>query len=255
MVDDERAALRELERALHKVAAGAEITLFESGRQALEHAHSQRVDVAFLDIAMDGMNGLVLAKALKDIRGDINIIFVTGYSSYMGNAFELHASGYVLKPFHAERVADELENLRRPVPSADTGIRIQCFGSFEVFANGVPVEFGRARSKELLALLVDRRGATVSRKEMAAVLWEDGAYTRSRQTQLQVYIAEMTRSLQGAGAQGLVIKKRGLFAVDVSGADCDYYHYINGDISVVNRYHGEYMRNYSWAEFTTGCIK
>lgn len=55
----------------------------------------------------------------------------------MGEAFHLHASGYVLKPATPETIRWELEDLRRPVLREDDGrLRVQCFGNFEVFIGG-----------------------------------------------------------------------------------------------------------------------
>ncbi len=253
-VDDERPSLQLLERAILSVAPGTSIACFESAEAALAHARESRVDVAFLDIEMDEMNGLLLAKRLKDLHGETNIIFVTGYNSYMGNAFDMHASGYVLKPISPERVAKELENLRVPVKHPDYGLRFQCFGSFEVFMDGKPVPFRRPKAKEALAYLVDRRGAGVSKKELAAVLWEDEPYTHSVQSHLYVLLTEITRALQETGADDIIVKRRGLYAVDTEKTVCDYYRYEMGDIAAVNSYRGEYMANYSWAEFTAGAL-
>lgn len=72
-------------------------------------------DIAFLDIKMRGMTGIELARQLKDIQGDINIIFVTGFSEYSLNAFRLYASDYLLKSATPDAVRQELGHLRTPV--------------------------------------------------------------------------------------------------------------------------------------------
>lgn len=242
-----------LKKAILAAQSDADINCFDRASAALEFAKTSRIDVAFLDIRMGGMDGLTLARKLKDIYGNTNIIFVTGYDDYALTAFNMHVSGYVLKPFETDRIRLELENLRNPVKKLEKGIVIQCFGNFEIYVEGKPITFGRARSKEALAYLIDRRGASVSNGELAAILWEDGLYDRSRQKQLDVYIAEMIRSLEQAGAGGIVIKeKRGFYSVDIAKVKCDYYDSVNGDVEAINSYHGEYMRNYSWAEFTAG---
>lgn len=251
-VDDERRALRKLERAILKIVPGATVTCFSSGKDALQYANENRVDIAFLDIKMDEMSGLILAKHLKDIYGYTNIIFVTGHSQYAGNAFELHVSGYVMKPVMPEYVARELENLRNPIKPEDDRVRVQCFGNFEVFYDGIPVSFKRAKSREVLAYLVDRQGARASKKEIAATLWGDEEYDRGKQTQLGNIILEMKRALNAVGAGDIVIQTHGLYAVDTSKIKCDLYDYDKGIAQAVNAYHGEYMANYSWAEFTAG---
>ncbi len=113
-VDDEPAALWALERAIRGAAQQAELASFSSVKEALAYAQSHPIDAAFLDIHMSEMNGLLCAKLLKDIRSATNIIFVSGYSRYRASAFDMHASGYVLKPIDDARVREELENLRQP---------------------------------------------------------------------------------------------------------------------------------------------
>lgn len=254
-VDDEPAALWALERAIRGAARQAELASFSSVKEALAYAQSHPVDAAFLDIHMSEMNGLLCAKLLKDIRSATNIIFVSGYSRYMASAFDMHASGYVLKPIDDARVREELENLRQPVrPPAATGVRIQCFGSFEVFVDNRPVVFHRPKAKEALAYLVDRKGASVSKKELASVLWENEPYTRSLQSHLYKLISDMKTSLRDAGATEIVILRRGVYALDATKVTCDYFDYLKGDTAAVNSYLGEYMSNYSWAEFTTGLL-
>ena len=54
-----------------------------------------KCDVAYLDIQMREMNGVILARKLKEIYPKVNIVFVTGYSQYTNEAFHLHASGLV----------------------------------------------------------------------------------------------------------------------------------------------------------------
>lgn len=100
-------------------------------------------DVAFLDIEMRGMNGLVLAEQLKTIKPKTNIIFVTGYSEHMGDAFKLLASGYLMKPVTPQDIMEQMENLRYPIGKAANPkrVRAQCFGNFEVFLDGEPVQF------------------------------------------------------------------------------------------------------------------
>lgn len=113
-VDDEKLALETLRDAICEAAPNETPICFHSAREALDYAAGTSVDIAFLDIRMDGMSGLELAEQLLKIHKETNIIFVTGYSDYQGEAFEMYASGYVKKPVRAKRIARELQNLRYP---------------------------------------------------------------------------------------------------------------------------------------------
>ena len=133
-VDDERNALEGLETVLRRALPEAEVYPFRTGADALVFAENTPCAVAFLDIELRDMNGLELAKRLKDQHGETNIVFVTGYSEYAIDAFDLHAeAGYLLKPATVEKVQDAMENLRIPPETIGHGkrVRIQCFGNFE----------------------------------------------------------------------------------------------------------------------------
>ena len=254
--DDERMALESLVAAIEEAAPDAAVQGFRKSREALEYAQENHCDVAFLDIEMRGMNGLELAKNLKELQPDINVVFVTGYSQYMGEAFEQHVSGYVLKPVDAERVKKELVNLRYPVEEKEKQHRIQAqtFGNFEVFGDGTPLKFRYSRTKEILAYLIDRCGAAVNTQEICAVLWEDAPVTMSMKSQVRNCITDLKRTLAEYGSEEIVIRRGRNLAVDVDRFDCDLYNFLRMDVSAINSYRGEYMTQYSWAEMTLGSL-
>ena len=254
-VDDEKLALETLTDSILKVMPDRAVHGFRKPEEALEFARENRCDVAFLDIKMRGMTGLELARQLKDIRGDINIIFVTGYSEYSLNAFRLYASDYLLKPATPDAVRQALKHLRTPVrPAQVKKIRFQCFGNFEAYVDNKPLVFRRAKPKELLAYLVDRMGASATMGELMAVIWEDGPDTSSRQSNLRNLIADLKNVLSDSGVGNIILKNRNSIAIDCESVDCDYYDFLRHIPYAVNSYHGEYMMQYSWAEITTAAL-
>lgn len=250
IVDDERRSLRVLNDTVASVCPEDDVTCFSSAHEALAFSEMNKVDTAFLDIKMPEMHGIKLAGELKKANPKTNVIFVTGYSEYAREAFSVRASGYLLKPALAADVKRELDNLRYPLEPRLGRIRVQCFGNFEVFVDDEPLSFPRSRAKEILAYLVDRNGASISKREIAAVLWEDEEYTRSKQVQLQTLFSELRKKLASVGAQELLIKEHGFYAVNKKCFYCDYYEFLKGNTYAINSYQGEYMTNYSWAEFT-----
>lgn len=254
-VDDERHALAMLQQAIVEVAGDADLTCFTSPSEVLEHAAKHDVEVAFLDIEMPEMNGLFLAKSLKDLRPAANIIFVTSYSEYANKAFSLRASGYVMKPIDPQQVLVELENLRNPIKlDSSKRVRFQCFGGFAMFIEGEPLLISRSKVKELLAYLVHKRGATATSSEIAAILWEDKKYTKSVQSQTRTTIAQLMGLLKDAGVGDIVRKGWNSMAIDVEKVSCDYYEFLEGNVASINTYCGQYLDEYSWAEFTTGYL-
>ena len=250
-VDDERLALQMLEQSIQKAKPDAEVLAFKFQDELIDEAAQNGCDVAFLDIHMRGMNGVEVAKKLKEINPRMNIIFVTGFSEYAGDAMRLHASGYIMKPVTKEKVAAELEELRFPiVPKDDALLRVQCFGIFDVFTpDGKPVRFERSKSKELFAYLVHRHGSSCSKKEIAAILFEDMPYDSKQQTYVQKIMAALVKSLKAVGAEKVIVKSYNNISVNVKLIDCDYYRFEELDAGAVNAYQNEYMSQYYWAEF------
>lgn len=113
--DDEELALEDLIVCIKEVEPSANIYGFKKPSEVLEFVKNNYCEVAFLDIEFKGMNGVTLSKLLKKYIPNINIIFVTGYSEYMNEAFLLRASGYILKPLTKEAVEKELKDLRNPI--------------------------------------------------------------------------------------------------------------------------------------------
>ena len=258
-VDDKAMPRKVLVRAIEEASPESEVVACASASEALALPDIESIDVAFVDIDMPGMNGVELARELKLLRPRINIVFATGYGEYMADAFALRSSGYLMKPITAADVADELENLRFPsevVAQRDTDkLVVRCFGDFEVFADGQAVAFERSKTKELLAYLVDRRGAVVPLRKVEAAIWEDADVGRSASgSYLRTLVSDMRHSLSVCGHGDVLVKQRGAIGINVERVSCDYYDLLDGDPLTLNAWRGEYMSQYTWAEITKGSL-
>lgn len=255
-VDDEYFALELMKRALEEVAGASTVYLCRDVQSALDIARKNKIDVAFLDIHMPEMNGIELATALKRLNPKVNIVFATGFSEHMKEGIDLRISGYVLKPVTPEAIRTELENLRNPIEwNREKRIKILTFGNFDVFVDGNPLKFERKQSKEILAYLVDKRGTSATYPELAAMLWEDEEYDRTKQKNLQVYVASLVKTLNGIGINDLILKNRQGILINTKIVDCDYFRFLEGDARAINSFTGQYMSAYSWAEFTVGYLE
>lgn len=255
-VDDEYYALELMKHALEEVAGGSTVYLCRDVQSALDLAEQTKIDVAFLDIHMPEKNGIELARELKLLNPKVNIIFATGFSEYMKEGIDLRMSGYVMKPVTPEAVKVELENLRNPIEwNNEKRIKILTFGNFDVFVDGALLKFERKQAKEILAILVNKRGTSISYSEIASLLWEDEDYDRTKQKNLQVYIASLVKTLQSVDVKDLILKNRQGIILNTKIVDCDYYRFLEGDIRAINSFSGEYMSAYSWAEFTVGYLE
>ena len=248
-IDDNELALKLLTNSITEAQPSAQVFAFSKPSELLVFAKSNHCDIAFLDIKMWGMNGLTLAKELKDLNPKINIIFVTAYSKYSTEAFGLYPSGYILKPVTKEAVEQEIENLRYPIDQKSSALLYaQTFGNFDVFSYGKALKFNYSKTKELFAYLIDRNGAAINMNELCAVLWEYEQDTENLKAYLRKLISDLIKTLNKIGADGIVLKRHNSIAILPDKIICDSYRFMKGDPACVNAYTGEYMAQYSWAE-------
>lgn len=255
-VDDERFILEDFIEMLEGMPEISDAKGFTDCDEALEYVKDNVVDVAFLDIHMRGIDGIELAKMIKEIRPNINIVFLTAYSEYSMDAMKLHASGYLLKPVSESDVRKELEDLRKPVETSEQKrLRAQCFGNFEIYIDNVPCTFRYVKTKELLAYLIDRRGAYVTNGEILGTLWEDKEVTASLENYLRNLVGDLRAVFKEAELSDAILKKKGMVAIRPEMFDCDYYKWIDGVSAAINSFSGEYMSQYSWSEYTLAGIE
>ena len=99
IVDDERPARSELRHQIQELLKEAEIVEGDSGAAALQLAGDGKYELFFLDINLGDISGTVLVNAIHNMQPQAKIIFVTAYSEYAVEAFELGVEDYVMKPF------------------------------------------------------------------------------------------------------------------------------------------------------------
>ncbi len=254
-VDDRISVINTLEHILEKIDTGGEHRFYTDPLRAVEEL-DKPIEVAFLDVEMPGMDGIELAKRIVKRYPLCNIIFLTGFSEYMETAFDMHVSGYLLKPFSEKKVRDALQHLRhKPFSISHKPVRVQCFGSFEVFVNEEPVKFKRHKSKDTLAYLIDRKGALCNMDMLIGNIEPDKPLDDPSKSKIRVYIGDIIVSFLALGIEGIIVKSSGTFGVNPKLLDCDYYRYLDGDPYAISRYTGEYMTQYSFAEETRAFLE
>lgn len=257
IVDDEQMAIENLKMKLSSDARITQICDFRYPDKALEYMMENSADIAFLDINMPVMDGLTLAKKLKEISPECSIVFVTGYSEYSVEAYKLHVSGYLMKPASAEDIRNEidfaLEMKEKAVVQNDAEpLFVQCFGNFEVFINGKPAEFKYSKTKELMAYLISVKGKTVSNDELYGILWEGEEITMSKKSYFRNMTSDLVNILKPVGKTNVLLKQRASLEIVPEMIKCDYFSWLQGDPVAVNAYRGEFMTQYSWSEFSLG---
>ncbi len=253
-IDDEKLILDNTVIMCKDMKETDEVSGFTNPYKALDYIRENTVDIALVDINMPEIDGINLAKLIKKEKPDIAIVFLTGYSEYAVDAFSIHAQGYILKPVSKDKLFEELRFAysHKPYKTEDgnsCSVKVNTFGNFDVFVDGRQVDFRRSRAKELFAYLIDRRGSSITRAEAFTALWEEGAYDRSMQKQLDVIIRSLKDTLEEYGISDILNIQKGSMRIVPELVDCDMYRFLDGDVNAINAYRGEYMSAYAWADF------
>lgn len=116
VIADDNADMRRIERMMISRAEGFEIVgEAEDGVQLLTLVEQEKPQLVFLDVEMPGKTGVECARVIQDMNPAIVLIFATAHDEYMGDAFEVYAFDYLLKPFKKERVMQTLERAKKRI--------------------------------------------------------------------------------------------------------------------------------------------
>ena len=250
-VDDELYMLETLEEAIRASSDIAQVERFTSCSAALAYAAENPIDIAFLDINMRGIGGLGLAEKLIDLQPRCKIVFCTGYGEYAVSAFQLHVSGYLMKPITAEAVQKEIDHIKG-IKATEKLLTIKCFGNFEVLYNGEVLPFKRKKAKELLAVLVDRNGAGMTAKQICAMLFPDNTDDTKNAAYLRQLVLDLKNTLKVVRAEDVLRHDTPYYRIDTNLVKCDYISFLE---TGKPEFHVEYMTQYSWAETTCAMLQ
>ena len=109
--DDEKAIREQINELIEKEKAGIGTNLYETGDALL--AADKKFDIVFLDIQMEGTDGIETAKKLRERDEDAILIFITGIREYVFQAFDVAAFYYLLKPVEADKFHEVFRRAER----------------------------------------------------------------------------------------------------------------------------------------------
>lgn len=182
IVDDEKLASQHLEDILKTVDHIEIIGKFNNSVEALEEIKKLRPNLLFLDIEMPEMNGIELAKKIREFDTGCYIVFVTAYEKYAIKAFELGVKDYIMKPFTVERVQQLMERLGPP-PKKITDVEeikdehsVHAFKHFHFRKNNKElknVKWRTSKARELFIYLVQNSKEVVRKDILVELLWPE----------------------------------------------------------------------------------
>ncbi len=131
-------------------------------------------------------------------------------------------------------------------------VTIRTFGYFDVFVGDKPIAFSNKKSKELLALLVDRRGGYITSEEAIGFLWEDEPANSVTFARYRKVALRLKNTLEEYGIPDIVESVDGKRRIVTENVQCDLYDYLSGKEEYSQLFKGSYLTNYSWGEITLG---
>ncbi len=151
----------------------------------------------------------------------------------------------------------------RELSEAETGgytvgihdVSIRAFGHFDVFVDGIPIAFQNSKAKEMLAVLVDRRGGYVTNSEMISYLWEDEPANRVTMARCRQVACRLKRTLEENGIVNIMESTNGKRRIIPEKFKCDYIEYMNDRVKNKALFTDAYMIDYSWSEYTFAHLK
>lgn len=259
IVDDEKSILEELKWNLEKIEGVHIVGVFSDSLSALQYVLVNEIDLLVLDIEMPRISGIELANSLKETNCNAQVIFATGYSRYAMEAFRADAISYLMKPYSFEELKEAVEKARIMLngivdKKKEQGIVVQTFGKFEIFCEGKKVGFYGRKSKELLALLVDSQGGTVTMEYAISHLWEGSNLNEKTKALYRKAVSKMREALNKAECGKIVIYQRGQMSLKRELLECDFYKVLEGDKKSANMFMGNYLEDYYWAEERNGIL-
>ena len=149
------------------------------------------------------------------------------------------------------QVEDTKTDRKKNLPENRT-VTIRTFGYFDVFVGDKPIAFRNKKSKELLALLVDRRGGYVTSEEAIGFLWEDEPANTVTMSRYRKVALRLKNTLEEYGISDIVEAVDGKRRIVMEKVQCDLYQYCTGREEYAGLFRGSYLTNYSWGETTLG---
>ena len=247
IVDDEPLMLRKFMRLSNGIRDLLVTGQFESAEQAILFSKRNLVDIAFIDIELPQVSGLELAKELRNIDPNILIVFITAHDKYVWDFNQIGGDYYILKPYNRDTLISTIERLRLLFVRRYKKLYVQMFGRFMVYKEGKPLAI-TGKAKEILALIMVKRGKEISNEEIYSTIWESRPYSNIEMTVYYNALRRLKNVLKYNGLSELLVSTKRGQLINASMVDCDYYSWQDKRDDPRARFDGEFLSEYSWGE-------
>lgn len=185
-------------------AKGFNADLFEDGEKGYKAFLKGKYDLCVLDVMMPKKDGFTLAQEIRNVNGEVPIIFLTAKNlkDDILEGFKIGADDYITKPFSMEELVVRIDAiLRRVKGKKDREVTMYRIGKFtfdtqkQVLVSGDTTQKLTTKESELLALLCTHINDILERNYALKAIWVDDNYFNARS--MDVYITKLRKLLKG----------------------------------------------------------
>lgn len=269
MVDDEPLLLTYQEQLIKDSKTFELIGTFNDPTEAYEAILTLKPDVVFLDIEMYDMNGIEMADKILAKLPMIKVVFITAYSDYAVEAFEVNAIDYLLKPLNKDRLLKTYERLKNaqmtetPEMNEAKILTLPHLLFIDNDDTEINLKWRTNKAKELFLLLLLYRGQPVHKEMILELLWPEYDVEKGY-THMYTAISQIRNAMKSIGFQVQISSEQEYYVlnftdftldVDVWEAGLQKYTMITNDNihkieQLLRMYKGDYLASYSftWLE-------
>ena len=218
-LDDEPILLNWLHKIVSESPDIERAEAFMNETAVLDYAGQHPFDIAFLDIELHAMDGVAVAERLRAINPDCGIVFCTGHANYAVDAItRLRVDGYLLKPIEVPALQREIGRFKERYKKTSPLLVIDFSGGINAFdRSGNPIHFRRRKTEQLLAVLVQNNGQSMSAQELCGQLWKESAdnpYMHEKnENYLSQLFTDLRHTLEEYNAQNVLKKTTDGYAI------------------------------------------
>lgn len=260
LIDDEPLILAHQKAIVNEFTSIHSVHTLTTATEALRVIQDVQPQLILLDIEMPGKNGIELAKEIKHDFPKTEIVFLTAYSEYALESYEIDALDYLVKPLTKERMKRVLTRLQSRLDrSPDKGyLRLLGGIDFELpSGEKIVPKWRTTKAKEVFSYLLHHRGRAVSKENLIEQFWNDASFEK-RFDQLYATIYQIRKTLATLPFSIQLENQQEGYLLQLIDLEVDVDHFENGlknarleDLEeVVRLYRGEYLRDSSgvWVE-------
>ncbi|CAH1201590.1 Protein-glutamate methylesterase/protein-glutamine glutaminase [Paenibacillus plantiphilus] len=240
IVDDEPAMLLAMKRLLSNMEDVELAGSFRNAAEALDFVRGRDdVDLAFLDIQIAADDGLELARSLRSIRANLDIVFTTSHADYAIHAYDVYPLDYMVKPISRQRLAQTIARAagRRSVAPSGAGshgdltphrLTVRGLGCLEASSKEAgAVKWISKKSMELFAYLLVHRGRSVAKVRILADIFPEMPL-KNAETYLNTAVYQLRKALSLHGGKEMILSSQEQYRIDLDQADVDFIQFEQG---------------------------